>query len=65
MRFAAEHRAEERRPLFIFYAADGVRVFAGQFGRPGDRRVDEADLIDQAFRLRLLGGENLAGGDCI
>ena len=54
-----------RRALaaFVFYAADGLGVFAGQLGRPGDRVLDEADLIDQPVRQRLLGGENLAGRD--
>ena len=61
--FAAEDRAEERWPLLVFYTADRVGCFAGQLGRPGDRGFDEADLVDQALVERLLGGEDLAGGD--
>ena len=37
--------------------------FAGQLGGAGDGGFDEADLIDQPFIERLLGGEDLARGD--
>src|SRR6476661_1649715 len=59
----AEDLAEDRWALLVFYTADGLRCFAGEFGGSGDGSFDETDLVDQAFIERLLGGEDLAGGD--
>ena len=64
---AIRRRAVRRRTraAFVFHAADRIRRFAGELGGAGDGRFDEADFINQAVVERLLGGEDLAGGDGI
>ena len=55
----AHEDAEEAWLGLVLHHFDLVRLKPGQLDRPIDGVLDEADLIDQAVVLGLIGGEDL------